>query len=169
MMFRLLLFGIFIISCLATYGQKEEPLIIYKCDLPQKEIMMVSEYPPIMKIKTGELETILKKELNFPAIENDSTFTIYISVIIDCDSTATYDLPLNEVNRTHLETGLQIIEILKANCSWSPGKSSIEITKRILKKEKNKIVSYDQYIYHLTKFRIGLKFKIQGKKIKVEN
>ena len=168
-MHRFLLLLIFVVSFFSSEGQKEEPLIIYKCDPVKNEVMTMSQYPPILKIKKGDLENILNNGLTFPNIENDSTITIYVSVIINCDSTSIYDLPLNGVNKAYPELGLQIIELLKTNCTWSPGKSSIEFTKTILKKENNKIIRLEQYTHHLTKFGIGLKFNIQNRKIKLVN
>ena len=160
---------IFVISFFSSKGQNVEPVNIYKCDPPKNEIMTISQYPPILKIKTGDLEKILNNGLTFPNIENDSTITIYVRVIVNCDSTVIYDLPLNCNNKFYPELGQQIIELLKANCNWSPGKSSIEFTKTILKRENKKIIRLEQYTHHLTKFDISLKFNIQKKKIKLVN
>ena len=166
-MLRSFLLLAFAVSFLSSSGQKEEPLVIYKCDPPGHEVMNISPYPPVLKLKKDELERLLNDALDFSVLEQDSTLTIYIWVIINCDSSATYEHFQKGNINIHPELGYQLTELLKNNCSWSPGKSSVEFTKTILQKVNNKIIHLQQYTYHLTRFGISLKFIIQNRKIKL--
>lgn len=168
-MHRHLLILLFCIFSLISIGQKEEPLIVYKCDPPREEIMIFSEYPPALKMKVKDLEKLLTSSVSNPNSIKNSSFVIYVRVIINCDSSATYELPDKNYKIDQLELAHQIVEVLKSHCNWSPAKSKIELTKKILKRERGKIVSYDQYTYYLTRFELGLKFKIQDGSIKLEN
>lgn len=166
---RYLIILLVFLSALTSFSQKDEPLIIYKCDPPSNEIWTILENPAKLKMKTGELENILNQGLNLRNFNADSTWIIYIWIVINCDSTASYELPDKKYFGNQLSLGNQIIEILKSNCAWSPAKSKIELTKRILKKQNKRIVSIDQYTYFLTRFGVGLKLKIHQGKITLES
>lgn len=163
---------LFLVFNLLIFGQKEEPLVIYKCDTSQREVKIIStKYPPVLKMKRQELETLLNGGLNISSSSNENSFTVNIVAIINCDSTATYELPLRIKSNKDIppELGNKIIEILKSNCQWSPGKTDVVLTKRILKKVNNKLVPFDQYTHYLTQYEQIMQFKIADGKISLLN
>jgi len=144
--------------------------VIYKCVTSKdSSVHVYSEYPPKLKISKTDLENLINESLRTNIPHSDSTIKLHVFIIINCDSTADYYFPLKGSNIPYSELGEKIIELLKQNCSWSPGKSIIEHTGNIPKRMNGKIVYQPQYTHWLVRYQVAIEFDIENYKIFIKS
>jgi hypothetical protein len=158
----LLLF--FFIGCIAL-GQQKEELIRVICDSTN---FMVTNFPPKLNITNEQLDAILNQELSFINQSNDSISFIYISAVISCDGVADYKCIVGAKSRTYTEFCKNIINILKSNCQWTPGKLKKDYYEKVLVKQGNKYVYKKRKVIENVYYTYSMKFELKNGRISIK-
>jgi hypothetical protein len=147
-------------------GQQKEELIRVICDSTN---FMVTNFPPKLNMTNEQMDAILNQELSFVNQRNDSISFIYISAVISCDGVADYECILGAQSRIDIEFCKNIINILKSNCQWTPGKLKKDYYEKVLVKQENKYVYKKRKVIENVYYTYSMKFELKNGRISIKN
>jgi len=141
-----------------TLGQQKEELIRIKCDTT---IWSVTNFPPKLNMTNEELNAMINQQLHFDSRLNDSIAFIYICAVISCDGNADYKCFYRNEDSANREICEKVIDILKSNCKWTPGKLKKDSYENVRVKKGNKYVNEKRRVIENVYYNYSMQFKFK--------
>jgi hypothetical protein len=141
-----------------TQGQQNEDLVRIKCDTT---IWSLTNYPPKLNKTNEELNRIINQGLQIGNQISDSIKFIYVCAVIKCDGSAEYKCFSKPKDTLYLKICGNIIDILKSNCKWTPGKLNKDSYENALVKKGNKSVYAKRKVIEYVHYNFCMKLELR--------
>lgn len=134
-----------------SHGQQNEELIRIECDT---STWSVTNFPPQLNMTREELSRIMTQETGSISQDTGTLEIIWVCAMVRCDGSADYLCTAKAGNSPDTLLCGRIVELLKRNCTWTPGKVNKDSYENVLIKKgnksaytKRKVVEYVHYQY----------------------